>query len=218
MIRNEVDQRLHSVLMNTNEKRFEFVEASLRVAGVIRANIEVIFDGVRTSGDAFEQSRIIRRLADARIIGRGRLLQDSSEPDVGEAHLTDGIERGVVDVVKFAGTVFGQSAVRFARFVYVAEEPDEQLINWHSRSIGAETAAWENELFGGRSEMDLIIVRDIFISPARHAAFVRTSPDPAPAVVFSEVFRVNGEFDCAAELLQRQTKGESILLRKSAAR
>ena len=153
MIWNEVDQRLHSVLMNANEKRFEFIETSLRVVGVIRANVEVIFDGVRTSGDAFEQIWIVRRLTDARVIGPGRLLQDSSEPEVGEAHLADGVERGVVDVVKFAGAVLGQSAVWFAHFVYVTEEPDEQLINSHSRSIGAETAAWKNELFGGRSEM-----------------------------------------------------------------
>jgi len=76
VIRDEIDQRLHVIFVNSFQQRFEFAETFVRLFGVIGTNVEIILDGVRAAPETFEQIGIIGGLADLRIISRSRLLQD----------------------------------------------------------------------------------------------------------------------------------------------
>ena len=64
MIRDKINERFHFVFVNSLEKQFEFIEAFLRFRRVIGADVEVIFDCVRTARDAFEKIGIVGWLAD----------------------------------------------------------------------------------------------------------------------------------------------------------
>ncbi len=121
VVRNEIDQRLELVGAEAREEGFEFREALRRIDRVVGTDIEVILDRIGAAGDPLEQNRVVGRLANIRMIGAGRLLQDARQPDVGK---TEGVERGerrIIDVVEFADAVDGESAIGLAGFVQVAE-------------------------------------------------------------------------------------------------
>ena len=63
--------------MDAGKELLELVEALLRIVRIIGADVEIIFDGVRTASETFEQIRVICGLTDIRIISCRRLLQDT---------------------------------------------------------------------------------------------------------------------------------------------
>src|ERR1035437_4225488 len=54
VIRNEIDQGFHSMMVNPIEQAFEFIQPFGRIFCVIGADIEVIFDCIRAAGQALE--------------------------------------------------------------------------------------------------------------------------------------------------------------------
>ena len=87
------------------------------LVGVIGADIEVVTDGERRTGQALEQVRIVRRQADARVIRGGGLAQHAHQPEVRDAELAQRAERAIVQVAELADAVLRERAVGFARLV-----------------------------------------------------------------------------------------------------
>src|SRR5687767_11414172 len=118
--------------------------------------------------------------------------QHPGQPDVGETHVADGTERGVVDVREAAHAFFGQRPVLLERLVGIAKEPDEELVNANS-GFGRTVAAAEGETRRLLPfEPKFVVMRNVFVAAAGIDRLVGATPKPTPAVIRA---RILGE-DC----------------------
>ena len=194
VIRHEIDEGFHVVFVNSLEKQFEFIETFLRFRRVIGADVEVIFDRVRTAGDAFEKIGIVGWLADLGVVGSGCLLQNSGEPEVSEAGITQRLQGSVVEINESSDAIFRQRAVLLACFVCVAKEANEQLVDAEFRS--AETWSCGRNLVLSGSEIHLKILRDVFVTCARLDTTIIAAEEFSPAIVLRKILCVNCAINC----------------------
>ena len=138
MVRHEVDDHLEPVCVAAPDQLLELCKPVSGVQRIVRADVEVVLDGIRAAGDAFQKIRIIR--GPAWIGGATRLLQHTGQPEVGEAHLFEGNQRGRGDVGKFSAAVLRERAVGFPGLVGVAEGADHELVNHGPGRVGRMTA------------------------------------------------------------------------------
>src|SRR5205807_9314744 len=181
-----------------------FLETLCRLLGVIRTNVEVILDRVRAAGHAFEQIGIVRRLADARVIGAGGLLQNAGKPNMSETHFAQRTQCRVIDVVKLTDAIFADRSIGLARFINIAKEPDEELVNSHSWRTQA--GAWARDCFSRRLKIDLEILGNVFVADSSFDRSIVGSKKFSPAVVLCKILRVNRAFNpfCLAKLRTRK--------------
>ena len=125
VVRHQIDDCLEPAGVEPLDQLAKFLQAPSGICRVIRTDVEIIFDSVRAARESLQQVGVIRRLTELGVIGGRSLLENPSEPDVGETHPADRDERGVVDIGEFAGAVFREGAVLFPGLVRVAEQPDE---------------------------------------------------------------------------------------------
>jgi hypothetical protein len=219
MIGHEIDDRLQPVSVEPLDQLLKFLKSVHGICRVIRTDIEVILDRIRTAREPFQEIGVIRRLAKFRVIGRGRLLKNSGEPDMGESHLANRGEGRVIDVREFADAIFCEGAVSLPGFVRVAEHPNEQLIDANSllRSAGATAVNYffavilsdakpsrrstsrvqrfsTGSLDFARDDQ-LVVVRNVFVPDPAFDCAIRAPPKPAPAVIGRRILCVDSEVD-----------------------
>lgn len=131
MVGDEVDDGLEAMEFHAVEQVAELVETFVGVTGVVRADVEVVADGVGGASFAFEQCGVV--CGAVGVSGGAGLFQHAGEPDVGDAECLDGCQSGGVNIVEFAAAVFGDGAVEFASFVGVAEVAHHELVDLRSR-------------------------------------------------------------------------------------
>ena len=136
MIRNEVDDHLEAVLFAALEQGFEFIHPLGWFHRIVRTNIEVVFDRVRTARLAFADVRIVRRLTYGAVIRSRGLLENAREPNMRDAEFSEGVQRGVVDVRELAAAVFSQRAMRFVGGVGIPKVPHHELVDY--RALGVQ--------------------------------------------------------------------------------
>src|SRR5437588_7215011 len=89
VIRDEIDNRFQPMRMKAFDQLGKFLQALGWLFRIVRADVEIILDGVGTAGESLQQIGVIRGLAEFGIIGGRSLLQHAREPDVSESHLLD---------------------------------------------------------------------------------------------------------------------------------
>ena len=127
MVWNEIDDHPEPVPLAAVQQRLEFLHALVRIRRVIRADIEVVLDRIRTAREPLENVRII--CGAVRIRRAARLLEHAGQPEVGKTHFLERVQRRRVDVVKLAASVLLDRAVGLAGLVGVPECPDHQLVD-----------------------------------------------------------------------------------------
>src|SRR2546423_8061261 len=194
VVRHEIDDRLEAVGVQPFDELPKFRQPFRWIDRVIRANVEVILDRVRTARQSLQQIGVVSRLTELRIIGRRRLLQNAGQPDVGKPHSADRSERGVINIGEFSHAVFRKRSVSLARLVVIAEKPDKQLVDANALLFCRVTAAQRQDrlIF---PQIQLMVMRNVFIAESAILSPIRASPEPAPAVVRIRIFRVNDEVD-----------------------
>ena len=98
-------------------------EPFFRVHSVVRADIEVIFDGIRTASETLEDIGWIWRAM--WVASRACLFEHPGQPDMGKTECFERRECGEIDILKLTATVLGEGAVGFAHFMGIAKGADE---------------------------------------------------------------------------------------------
>src|SRR5207302_1740837 len=95
---------------------------------------------------------------------------------------------------KFADAVFLERAVWFARFVGVAENADEKLVNAHALVRIKSPANLDGKSLCGLRrffrQRNLEVVRHIFVIDSIRDACIAASVKLSPAIVFAQVLRI----------------------------
>ena len=107
--------------MGAFDKGFELLHPLGFVLRQIRIDIVVVGDGVRRTGFAFSDSRVV-------VFGCS-MADDAGVPNMRGAQIRNGLERTLVDIYKSPTAVLFLSAVMFARLVKIAKQAREELIN-----------------------------------------------------------------------------------------
>ena len=195
MVGHEVDEHFHALGMDAVDHRFEFFAALGRIVGVIGRDVEVVADGVRTAGHAFEQIGVVGRFADVRIIGGRGLLEDTGDPDVGETHGLEFAEGGVIEVAELARTVLGDRCVRLARLVGVSEKSRQHLVNANLRRLRVRApGASESRAFAARLGLN-VVADGAFAGTGDHGGIDRPV-ETAPSILHGEILEVDRDLQC----------------------
>ena len=121
MVGHKVDEYTESGVVGAFDKGFELQHTLGFVLRQIRIDIVVVGDGVRRTGFAFGDSRVV-------VSGCG-VSDDSGVLNMRSAQIRNGLERTLVDIYKSPTAVLFLSAVMFARLVKIAKQAREELIN-----------------------------------------------------------------------------------------
>ena len=198
VVRHEVDDRAQARGVDAPEQRLEFREPPARLRGVVGAHVEAVPDRIRRTGDALHDGGFIR--GQAGVFRRGRLPQHAGEPEVGEAHVLERAQRGVIDVGEFPAAILGERAVGFARLVHIAEDAREELVD--ARALTRR----EPRARGDRAAFHLEITAHVFVADAR--AHIVRGEHRAGAVVLREVLRIHRDADARRLAQLREAHGE----------
>ena len=90
MVRHEVDDHLQNRLMGTLDEVFELRHTLVHVLREVGIDIVIVGDGVRRTGFAFGDGRVI--------VFSGRMADDAGVPDVRRTQVHKGLERTLVDI------------------------------------------------------------------------------------------------------------------------
>src|SRR6478672_158365 len=117
-------------------------------------------------------------------------------------------ERGVIDVVEFADSVYFPGAVLLPSFIHIAKKPNEKLINTRSGLIPAETATDGYGWRGFVTKVDFAIVRDVFVAfPGSDGRILRPKHS-APGLSRPKILRINNQIEPVLEVRERDAKNE----------
>src|SRR5205085_11453342 len=86
-------------------------------------------------------------------------------------------------------------SILLARFIRVAEEPNEQLIDANSCFVRAMAATRRHHRAALGIQVELVVMRNVFIADTTRDAAIRATPEPTPAIIRVWVFRVNCAID-----------------------
>jgi hypothetical protein len=123
MIGNEVDNHFHPFCMDAADQLLKVDHrAQIGVNGM------VIRDSVWRTGAAFGNVGV-------RACAFGSMFQDAGQPNMGNAHVFDGVKGGSIDVIEGATTILGLAAIQPKSGLLVAEKSREKLVNVHTAKI-----------------------------------------------------------------------------------
>ena len=121
VVGHKVDEYTESGVVGAFDKGFELLHTLGFVLCQVGIDIVIIGDGIRRTGFAFGDSRVV-------VLGCG-VSDDSGVPNMRSAQIRNGLERTLVDIYKSPAAILFLGAVMFARLVVVAKQAREELVN-----------------------------------------------------------------------------------------
>ena len=192
MVGHKIHKDLQAVLLGPGEQCLEFLDPFGRIHGVVRADVEIVPDGVRTAGDTLQKVGIIGGQSNGGVVAGGGLAENAGDPDGVEAEFFEGGEGWVVQVGKLPATVLLVGAVGNPVGVRVAEQAGKHLVDpqlagtpWHQSRGGG--------LLGcGRRDREGKIMRNVpVIFPGKEIR-IRGVHDAAPTSVGGHILEGGG--------------------------
>src|SRR5205807_9510008 len=113
-----------------------------------------------------------------------------------------------------ARAIFRERSILLARFIRVAEEPNEQLIDANSCFMRAMAATPRHHRAALGIQVELVVMRNVFIADTIRDAPIGATPEPTPAIIRGWIFRVNHAIDPsgATEEAARNAKDDFAIL------
>ena len=122
MIRHKINHQRQSCSLHARSQCFKLFKSLGRIIRKIGRHIEVIADRVRAAGNPLEEIWIVRRLPYLAVVCRGRLLENTSQPNVAVAIRFQPRQNRRRQVAEFTRAILDNRAVDLSRLVFVTKE------------------------------------------------------------------------------------------------
>ena len=129
MIGNEVDYDLQPAGMCTLYELFKLLHSVLHVVSQVGVHIVIVGYGVRRTGIALHDGRMLPRNAVGAVVGLGGMTYDTCVPHMSEALLANLLQHARREVVELSTAVFLNRSKRFTRLTAIAIQTRKDLVD-----------------------------------------------------------------------------------------
>ena len=129
VIRHDVDDDFHAVVVGALDQRLEFLEPLCRVHGEVRVDAVVVLDGIRRAGTPLYDVGVVGAYAEVRVVADHGMMRHAGIPDMADAQFADAFQRRVGEVVELANAIFLDGSPGLVRLDLVTEQSREYLVN-----------------------------------------------------------------------------------------
>ena len=129
VVGHEVDDDTHAGAVRAAHQQRELLQAVGSLDGQVGADVVVVAYGIRRTGKALDEGRVVGRLAHIGVVGLRGVVQDARVPHVRGSEVADGGKRAEVEVAHPSAAVHGRRAAGHAVVAGVAVEARQQLVD-----------------------------------------------------------------------------------------
>ncbi len=128
MVRHDIDDDFHAVLVRARDQRLEFREPIRGIDSKVRIDVVVVLHGVRRAGTTFDDVRIVVADAIVGVVANDGMMRHAGIPDVRYAQFANTGKRLVRKVIELADAVFLDRSPGFVSRNLVAEQARKHLV------------------------------------------------------------------------------------------
>ena len=129
MVRNEVDNHLHSSLMCPLYKLSELLHTLIDICGQVWIDVVIISNRIWRTSPSLYDGRVLTGNAVGRIVSLGSMADNACVPNMAHAHFPDSLQGGGREVVHLSTAVLCYRTVLLAGSVAIAVKTGENLID-----------------------------------------------------------------------------------------
>ena len=119
---------LYSRMVQISDESDELFHSPLHVDRQIGIHVIIVSDGVWRTRLSLDHHRRLPGDAGRRIVGRGGMADDACQPYMGDTHLLDTGNGGLIKVIHFSASILMDVSIDHRMGLSVAKQPRENLI------------------------------------------------------------------------------------------